>query len=553
MQVDLGQGEAVVVRGERLQPRARPWRRTAGTARRARRGRPARAAGAAGRCRSGRRPRPASRSRWARRSRPRSPSWRPARRPRRAANAAIASCFCRGRIWPCSSTSRNRRARRRAGARTRRWPRAPSSCLGLLDQRAHDERLAPGPQLLADALVGALALALRSSTTCVCDRLAPRAAARAGRDVQVAVLGERERARDRRGGHVQHVRRRISATLRVQRGALATPKRCCSSTTATAERAKLHVGLDQRVGADDQRQLAAGELAEDVRAPAAGVEPVSSAEPSRLPGAAPAAWRSAVRRASRWVPSAPPASPCSTARSIAYSATTVLPDPTSPISSRCIGCARRQVLVDLAHRRSWSAGERERQLAAPASARVSVAWHVAAPAPRRRCAARGGGAGSQLGEQQLLEGQPPAAGLRARCASLGKCIAAERRGAVGQALARPAGAAGRGSVTSAMRAACALHQREDLRWRRRPRWPDSARRRPAPRRPRSSARARRMVGHANPPRPSRAVEEQPGARRVAVHQPGLVEEVACIDPLSSRDRRLDQRAHARAGAPIARR
>ena len=30
--------------------------------------------------------------------------------------------------------------------------------------------------------------------------------------------------------------------------------------------------------------------------------------------------------------------PCSTARSIAYSATTVLPLPTSPISSRCIAC-----------------------------------------------------------------------------------------------------------------------------------------------------------------------------------------------------------------------
>ena len=61
-----------------------------------------------------------------------------------------------------------------------------------------------------------------------------------------------------------------------------TPKRCCSSTTATASAAKRDVRLDQRVRADDQRQLAAGELAEDVaRAAVPGVEPVSSADRDR--------------------------------------------------------------------------------------------------------------------------------------------------------------------------------------------------------------------------------------------------------------------------------
>ena len=34
------------------------------------------------------------------------------------------------------------------------------------------------------------------------------------------------------------------------------------------QRGERDVGLDQRVRADDQRQLAAGELAQDVRAPA---------------------------------------------------------------------------------------------------------------------------------------------------------------------------------------------------------------------------------------------------------------------------------------------
>ena len=80
------------------------------------------------------------------------------------ANAAIASCFSRGRMPPCSSASSIARAARpRAGARARRWRRAARACglaradrgaapapcrrLGLLDQRADDVRLAPGAQL----------------------------------------------------------------------------------------------------------------------------------------------------------------------------------------------------------------------------------------------------------------------------------------------------------------------------------------------------------------------------------------------------------------------
>ena len=49
-----------------------------------------------------------------------------------------------------------------------------------------------------------------------------------------------------------------------------TPKRCCSSTTASAERAELDGRLDQRVRADDQRQLARGEPAEELRRRARG-------------------------------------------------------------------------------------------------------------------------------------------------------------------------------------------------------------------------------------------------------------------------------------------
>ena len=65
---------------------------------------------------------------------------------------------------------------------------------------------------------------------------------------QVAVDRQRERARDRRRGHVQDVRR---AALRRAPCRCSTPKRCCSSTTATARSRQVDALLDQRVRADD--------------------------------------------------------------------------------------------------------------------------------------------------------------------------------------------------------------------------------------------------------------------------------------------------------------
>ena len=97
-----------------------------------------------------------------------------------AANAAIASCFSRGRIWPCSSTTRKSLQLAAAQALELGGRGARLQRLGLLDQRADDERLAPGAQLLADALVGARALALGGGDVRV-DRPPARRAARAGR------------------------------------------------------------------------------------------------------------------------------------------------------------------------------------------------------------------------------------------------------------------------------------------------------------------------------------------------------------------------------------
>ena len=78
-------------------------------------------------------------------------------RPSRAASR-------RGRIWPCSSATRKSRSspaasRSYSAVAARRLQR-----LGLLDERADDEGLAPGAQLLADPLVGAGALALAAGT-----------------------------------------------------------------------------------------------------------------------------------------------------------------------------------------------------------------------------------------------------------------------------------------------------------------------------------------------------------------------------------------------------
>ena len=98
--------------------------------------------------------------------------------------------------------------------------RAGRQRLGLLDERADDERLAAGAQLLADALVRALALALAADDVRL-DRLAPaRQLAQRG-DVERAERGQPQRARDRRRGHVQHVRREPGRRLGVERRALA--------------------------------------------------------------------------------------------------------------------------------------------------------------------------------------------------------------------------------------------------------------------------------------------------------------------------------------------
>ena len=85
-------------------------------------------------------------------------------------------------------------------------------------------------------------------------------------DVEVAVGRQRERARDRRRGHVQHVRGEAVRRLAVERAALVDAEAVLLVDDRDREPVEGDAALDQRVGADQQLQLARRELAQQVRA-----------------------------------------------------------------------------------------------------------------------------------------------------------------------------------------------------------------------------------------------------------------------------------------------
>ena len=127
--------------------------------------------------------------------------------------------------------------------------------LGLLDERADDEGLAALVELFPDALVGAGALGVGGGDVGD-DRPAPGGELVQGRDVEVAVGGEGERPRDRRRGHVQDVRREALRRLAVQRSALVDAEAVLLVDDGDRETVELDGFLDERVGADEQLQLA---------------------------------------------------------------------------------------------------------------------------------------------------------------------------------------------------------------------------------------------------------------------------------------------------------
>ena len=99
------------------------------------------------------------------------------------------------------------------------------------------------------------------------DRLATARELAQARLVEVAVLAQRERPRDRRRGHVQHVRRVPGRALAAERGALAHAEAVLLVDDGDRERIEADRVLDQGMGADDERAGAVREVRERLRAP----------------------------------------------------------------------------------------------------------------------------------------------------------------------------------------------------------------------------------------------------------------------------------------------
>ena len=138
--------------------------------------------------------------------------------------------------------------------------------LGLLDQRADHEALPPRGDLLADALVGARPRAGAVDHVGLHRLTSARQLAQHGR-VEVSVRGERERARDRRRGHVERVRDETLGRLRVERRALAHAEAVLLVHDHDGEVAELHRLLDQRVSAHHELELPVRQPVEQLAPP----------------------------------------------------------------------------------------------------------------------------------------------------------------------------------------------------------------------------------------------------------------------------------------------
>ena len=411
--------------------------------------------------------------------------------------------------------------------------RARLQRLGLLHQRAHDERLAPGVELLADEVVGARALGVGRRDVRL-DRLAAaRQLAQRG-DVEVAVAQQRHRARDRRRGHVQDVRHRARpapwrpAPRAGARRSGAARRRRRPPAGRTPRRARPARASPRRTTARPEASLFNVSVRRD-----AVVEPVSSAARTASPGISACSVAKCCSASVSVGAMKTACMSCSTARSIACSATTVLPEPTSPMSRRCIGRGEASSSSSVAIARAWSpvsangsSSSRQR--------RVSDGAPSSTGAAPRRAPLRAAAQQRELGEQQLVEGQPAPAALVV--AGVG---GDERGRAVREPAARPRPRRQRLDRVLGGRQVGA-HQREDLR-----------RGQPLRRRVVGdlAAAAGRLVGRRvardakGVARGVLAVQDQARARRVLARQPRLVEERRLHDAGLVGDGRLDERLH----------
>ena len=95
-------------------------------------------------------------------------------------------------------------------------------------------------------------------------------------DVHVAEGGQHQRARDRRRGHHQHVDRR---TLAGERQALVHAEAVLLVDDGERKIAEIHLVLEQRMGADQEIDLARGEAVENAGPLAAAFAPGENRDP----------------------------------------------------------------------------------------------------------------------------------------------------------------------------------------------------------------------------------------------------------------------------------
>ena len=347
------------------------------------------------------------------------------------------------------------------------------------------------------------------------DRLPPgRQLAQLG-EVEVAVERERERARDRRGRHVQRVR----AVALGEGCALLDAEAVLLVDDDQAQARELDARLEQGVRAHDERGVAGGDALQPRAALGRGqvARDHGHLDPERLDEGANGRGVLLHEHLGRGEQGAP-AAPRSTARSIACTATTVLPEPTSPSSRRCIARPPRARSRSMSRTlRFWPDRERERQRGVVALEQLAgpperLGGRARRPAARPARPAAAGAPRRPGGRPRSWRPRATAAraarrSRRVAAAGAGRCA---RRPAAGRRSPRCAAGAARRARAGRASRACA-------RRRRRPRRRSCA----APPPPRRAPRARARRARARGPRaPSRAAAAAARAAACARGSPG---------------------------------
>ena len=350
-----------------------------------------------------------------------------------AANERMASCFSAVGIWPWISAtrwSRNSVLCRRSASTV-----AARACSASDSETSGHTTKHWRPAAISSRMRSYARERARGAVHHMgLHRPAPRGQLAQHRGLEVAVRGEGQRARDRRGGHVQHVRatappapwRRARRAGARRSGAARPPRTRPGRGTARRPRSARACPPPATARPSPAARAARG-------GGPAGVEPVSSSTGARPPsrrsrvirccsasvsvGAIRAAWR-----------------PFSTARSIAPTATSVFPTAHLP---------HQQALHRAGRRRGRSRSARVAARWSPVGSKGRPSSHGSTSSPVGSSGARAAGVAPRappphhghLGEEQLLEGQAAARlrPRRPRCRGSGRRPA--RRG--GRAAARP--------------------------------------------------------------------------------------------------------------------